>query len=257
MCAKQVKKPKKSVKAKTKKASAKKASKKKTVAKKAKSKASTAKKASSKKASSSKSKVSTKKKASSKSTATKNKKSNKKATPAKKKSPAKPKKVEAKTAKPKIAKKAAKTKTVKPERTAKNSGRPEIVKVIPKKNSTRKNRKTRYTEKELEYFSRLIDKKLIEAQGQLQFYLDQIKNIGTNADNKLKGLDDGTSTTETEQMYSLAARQRKYIQHLENAKLRIKNKIYGVCRVTGNLISKARLKAVPHATLSIGAKLNS
>jgi RNA polymerase-binding transcription factor DksA len=54
----------------------------------------------------------------------------------------------------------------------------------------------------------------------------------------------------------MASRQRKYIQHLENASIRIKNKVYGICRVTGKLIAKDRLKAVPHATLSIEAKQN-
>lgn len=115
-------------------------------------------------------------------------------------------------------------------------------------------KKTRYTDKELVQFDKLLDKKLDQAQQQLKFYLQQIAEIAENPDSKLKGLDDGTSTVETERLYTMAARQRKHLQHLENAKMRIKNKAFGICRETGNLISKARLKAVPHATLSIDAK---
>lgn len=291
MCAKQVKKPKISTKTKPKKASAKKATKKKVEAKIAASKASSSKKstkkstAKPKKASTSKSMVSKKeqaKKASpSKSKVAKKTKDKKVESKNPKSATKKASNVKSKTVKGKATQ--PEVKDIKPtgpillkklpppppkkrvvkkgERTAKNLF-PEGVKLTnaPKKvapSKPNKNRKTRYTEKELEFFKKLIDKKLIEAQSQLEFYLEQIKNTGTNPDSKLKGLDDGTSTTETEQMYSLAARQRKYIQHLENAKLRIKNKIYGVCRVTGNLISKERLKAVPHATLSMNAKLKS
>jgi len=75
-----------------------------------------------------------------------------------------------------------------------------------------------------------------------------------NQDNKIKGLDDGLSTFESERLTTMASRQKKHIQHLENALIRIENKIFGICRVSGNLISKERLKAVPHATLSIDAK---
>ena len=78
--------------------------------------------------------------------------------------------------------------------------------------------------------------------------------MAENPDSKIKGLDDGIGTVESERLTNLAVRQKNLIQHLENAKIRIKNKIYGVCRVTGKLISKERLRAVPHATLSIEAK---
>jgi len=70
----------------------------------------------------------------------------------------------------------------------------------------------------------------------------------------VKGLDDGTGSAESDRITSMASRQQNLIQHLENAKIRIKNKVYGVCRQTGKLISKERLRAVPHATLSIEAK---
>jgi len=115
-------------------------------------------------------------------------------------------------------------------------------------------KKTRYTDRELASFEKIIDKNLEKAKGQLDFYLDQIKSIADNPDSKIKGLDDGTSTSENERLYAMANRQKKHIQHLENAKLRILNKVFGICRESGKLISKERLKAVPHATLSIEAK---
>ncbi len=114
--------------------------------------------------------------------------------------------------------------------------------------------KSRYNDKELEEFDQLIDQKLIVAREQLEFYLKQLEDMAENPDNKIKGLDDGLSTLESERVSSMASRQQKLIQHLENAKIRIKNKVYGICRETGKLISKERLRAVPHATLSIEAK---
>ena len=116
------------------------------------------------------------------------------------------------------------------------------------------NVKTRYNDQELAEFEQVINDKLSKAKEQLSFYMEQIQELSENDDSKLKGLDDGISSVETERLYTMAARQKKLIQHLENAKLRIQNKVYGVCRVTGKLISKKRLMAVPHATLSIEAK---
>ena len=120
--------------------------------------------------------------------------------------------------------------------------------------STHSQEKTRYSDAELQEFDSLIVEKLEKAKDQLKFYKDQMAESGQSCDSKNKGLDDGTSTAESERLHTLAARQRKLIQHLENARLRIQNKVYGVCRETGKLISKDRLKAVPHATLSISAK---
>jgi len=114
--------------------------------------------------------------------------------------------------------------------------------------------KTRYSDEELEEFKVLIENKLVKAKEQLNFYLDQLGELSENQTAKIKGLDDGNGTTEVERLNTLAARQRKHIHHLENALLRIQNKVYGVCRVSGKLISKGRLMAVPHATLSIHAK---
>ncbi len=116
--------------------------------------------------------------------------------------------------------------------------------------------KTRYSDEELEEFRILIQKKLDKAQRELSFYLDQLSDMADNPDAKVKGLDDGIGTAENERLTNMAARQRKLIQHLENALIRIQNKVYGVCRITGKLIAKERLRAVPHATLSIEAKQN-
>lgn len=114
--------------------------------------------------------------------------------------------------------------------------------------------KNRYSEEELEEFRILIEEKLQKGKDQLAFYEQQLQELAENPDIKLRGLEDGTGTVESERLINLAGRQKKHIQHLENALIRIKNKVYGVCRVTGKLISKERLKAVPHATLSIEAK---
>jgi len=114
--------------------------------------------------------------------------------------------------------------------------------------------KTRYTDEELEVFRALIEKKLAKAKDQLDFTLSQLEDLADNPDAKIKGLDDGISTAENERLTTLAARQQKHIKHLQNALIRVQNKVYGVCRITGKLISKERLMAVPHATLSIEAK---
>ena len=116
--------------------------------------------------------------------------------------------------------------------------------------------KTRYSDEELKEFDALIDAKLAKAQDQLSFYRNQLEELADNPDSKVKGLDDGIGSLESERLTNMAARQQNLIKHLENAKIRIKNKVYGVCRDTGKLISKERLRAVPHATLSIGAKQN-
>lgn len=114
--------------------------------------------------------------------------------------------------------------------------------------------KTRYSDAELDEFRVLIESKKAKAEQQLQYYLTQLSDMAENADAKIKGLDDGITTMENETTSTMAVRQRKLIQHLENALIRIQNKAYGVCRETGKLISKERLRAVPHATLSIQAK---
>ncbi len=117
-----------------------------------------------------------------------------------------------------------------------------------------KRTKTKYTKEELDDFRVIIDKKLAIAKEQLSYYITQLNDLADNPDIKTKGLDEGGASLETERLNQLAARQQKLIQHLENAKIRIHNGVYGICRATGKLISPARLRAVPHATLSIEAK---
>lgn len=114
--------------------------------------------------------------------------------------------------------------------------------------------KTRYSDEELNEFRSLVEKKLQRAKEQFNYLRRQMEDLADNPDNKLKGLDDANGVRETEHLNTSAARLQKHIQHLENALIRINNKAYGICRVTGKLISKQRLKAVPHATLSIEAK---
>jgi RNA polymerase-binding transcription factor DksA len=120
-----------------------------------------------------------------------------------------------------------------------------------------KNEKTRYSDPELEEFRVLISGKLEDAKSELKYLQEQISRtseMGDDSDSRFKGLEDGTSTAEREYLSQMASRQIQYISHLEKAMIRIQNKTYGICRETGKLISKERLRAVPHATLSIEAK---
>lgn len=119
--------------------------------------------------------------------------------------------------------------------------------------------KTRYSDKELTEFRDLINRKLEDAKSELKYLQEQISRtseLGDDSDSRFKGLEDGTSTAEREYLSQMASRQIQYISHLEKALIRIQNKTYGICRETGKLISKERLRAVPHATLSIEAKKN-
>lgn len=121
--------------------------------------------------------------------------------------------------------------------------------------STIANSELRYSDEELNEFKIILEKKLSRAQDDFDFYLESLKEMADNPDAKVKGLDDGTVSVENERLNSLASRQQKLIKHLEAALTRIENRSYGVCRETGTLIPKERLKAVPHATLSMEAKL--
>jgi len=118
--------------------------------------------------------------------------------------------------------------------------------------------KTRYTDIELESFKQLIEGKINVAREELNELAASLSSSNSNGDDAAiagKTLEDGSATYEKEQTNQLAARQKKFIEQLEAALARIKNKTYGICRVTGKLIDKARLRAVPHATLSIEAKM--
>lgn len=117
-----------------------------------------------------------------------------------------------------------------------------------------KNEMTRYSDAELEEFRQIIQKKLDDARKELEYLQEEINTFDEGEDNKYMGLEDGANTLEKEYLSQMATRQQQFIHHLENALVRIQNKTYGVCRVTGKLIAKERLKAVPHATLSIEAK---
>ncbi len=114
----------------------------------------------------------------------------------------------------------------------------------------------RYSDKELEEFKVLIDKKLEHAKEQLQNLQDQILEITENSGDEHGGdwVDDSSTNTEVEMLNTMAIRQRKFIADLENALIRIKNKTYGICVISGELIDKRRLMAVPTTTKSLMAK---
>lgn len=118
--------------------------------------------------------------------------------------------------------------------------------------------KERFSDAELAEFKDLINGKLSEARTDLEGLRNSLSykdDHGTeDTAPSFKMMEDGSETLSREEMSQLAIRQEKFITHLENALTRISNKTYGICRVTGKLIPKERLKAVPHATLSIEAK---
>ncbi|MEM9325922.1 MAG: TraR/DksA C4-type zinc finger protein [Bacteroidota bacterium] len=120
--------------------------------------------------------------------------------------------------------------------------------------------KTRYSEEELSEFEFLINQNLEKARNELSILrrsLTRSTDEGTDfTHSNVKTLEDGADTAEKEQLSQLAARQQKFINNLENALIRIKNGTYGICVDTGKLISKERLRAVPHTMHSIEAKLN-
>lgn len=119
--------------------------------------------------------------------------------------------------------------------------------------------KTRYSDSELKEFKEIILDKLRMAKEELGLLTQSLSNPNTNGTDDTAGtyktLEDGSATLEKEQTNQLAARQKKFIENLEAALVRIENKTYGVCRETGKLIPKERLRAVPHATLSMEAKM--
>jgi len=118
--------------------------------------------------------------------------------------------------------------------------------------------KTRYTDKELEEFRVLINEKLVKAKEQLALIVSAYKNDSNNGTDDtsptFKAFDEGSEVMSKEANSQLAIRQEKFIRDLKNALIRIENKTYGICRVTGKLIRPERLRIVPHATLSIEAK---
>jgi len=118
--------------------------------------------------------------------------------------------------------------------------------------------KTRYSDEELHEFKELILDKLDNARKDLELLTEAYTNTGGNSTDDtsptFKVLEEGAATLSKEEAGRMAQRQMKFIQHLQSALIRIENKTYGICRETGKLIPKERLRAVPHATLSIEAK---
>jgi RNA polymerase-binding transcription factor DksA len=137
--------------------------------------------------------------------------------------------------------------------------RPTVAPMVKKQVSTLEHSdRDRYSEKELQEFKEIIIKKLDEARKDYDLLKQTLANTDNNGTDdtspSFKMIEDGSETMSREETAQLASRQEKFIKHLEDALLRIRNKTYGICRVTGRLISKERLRLVPHATLSIEAK---
>jgi len=118
--------------------------------------------------------------------------------------------------------------------------------------------KLKYSKEDLQEFKAIIEKKIARAEGDLALLKAAFKNDANNGtddtSHSFKSFDEGSEVMNKEANVQLAIRQEKFIRDLNNALLRIENNVYGICRVTGKLIQKERLKLVPHATLSIEAK---
>jgi len=174
------------------------------------------------------------------------------------------KKVIAKKAAPKkvakkVAPKKAAPKKIKPvaQKPMAKATAPKTITPKVKKGAKNAPTKTRYSEDELRFFKNLIDNKLAESRTELKYYQEQISNANEGADSsdtKIMTMEDGSATNEKEYITQMMSRKIQHINNLENALMRIQNRTYGVCRVTGKLISKERLIAVPHATTSMEGK---
>lgn len=129
----------------------------------------------------------------------------------------------------------------------------------PKDNAPVTTPSQRYSDSDLAEFRELISRKLETARKELSYLQGLITRKddsgGDGEDGRYMTMEDGTLSMEREQLSQMASRQITFIDHLEKAMIRIENKTYGICRETGKLIDKARLRAVPHATLSVEAKL--
>lgn len=139
---------------------------------------------------------------------------------------------------------------------------PEFTKSVLDQSAPENNGPTqRYSDNELQEFRELIARKLETAKKELGYLQGLITRKdqmgGDESDNRYMTMEDGSLSMEREQLSQMASRQITFIDHLEKAMMRIENKTYGICRVTGKLIDKARLRAVPHATLSIEAKMGT
>ena len=114
----------------------------------------------------------------------------------------------------------------------------------------------RYSDEELHEFKVLITDKLDKARQEVKFIREQMLETNENSSNQQSGdwTDESSSHTEMEMLNSMLARQHQFVRNLENALIRIQNKTYGICIITGQLIDKNRLRLVPHATKSVQAK---
>lgn len=121
--------------------------------------------------------------------------------------------------------------------------------------------KERYSDEELQEFKELLEEKLAKATAEFEYWRSVILNSDGNGVSDtsptFKVLEEGADTQQKEEAARFAERQRKFIDHLRAALVRIENKTYGIDRITGKLIPKERLKAVPHATLSIDQKVSN
>ncbi|MCQ2286777.1 MAG: TraR/DksA family transcriptional regulator [Bacteroidales bacterium] len=116
----------------------------------------------------------------------------------------------------------------------------------------------RYSDEELQEFKVLIEEKIAKARADMQVYLDSYNNAGNDTMDTsptFKNLEDGNQVMSKEENARLALRLEKYIKNLDAALVRIENKTYGICRITGKLIPKERLDVVPHATSTLDAKI--
>jgi RNA polymerase-binding transcription factor DksA len=161
---------------------------------------------------------------------------------------------------------AKKTEPVKEVRVPKTSVKtsvpytPDYKPLEQRQNSSKNNEPlVRYSDADLAEFRELISKKMEAAKKELNYLQGLITRTddmgGDESESRYMTMEDGSMSMEREQLSQMASRQITYIDHLEKALIRIENKTYGICRVTGRLIDKARLRAVPHATLSLEAKL--
>ncbi len=117
--------------------------------------------------------------------------------------------------------------------------------------------KLRYSDSDLAEFREVINKKLDQARTQLKTLHQQLLDLNTNSDSgKIGDWEEGNDSNEREYLANMADRQQRFIRDLENALVRIENKTYGICSVTGNKIDKKRLLLVPHTTKSVEGKLN-
>jgi|AntRauTorckE5430_2_1112549.scaffolds.fasta_scaffold06548_1 RNA polymerase-binding transcription factor DksA len=117
------------------------------------------------------------------------------------------------------------------------------------------NVRRRYSDDDLKGFRLIIEEKLTKARKERQSQTDELLEIETNGENRFDNINESSLSSERDYLSQMLERQQRFVRDLENALLRVQNKTYGICVVTGQLIDKRRLKAVPHTTKSIQAKM--